>query len=181
MARAVADYVESFQHLAPVADYVVLNVSSPNTPGLRELQEANALEDLLRTITNENDRLSSPKPILLKIAPDLSDHAIATICDLCEARGVAGIIATNTTLDHSALRAKDETGGLSGRPLRVRSTAIVRFLRSRTLLPIIAAGGIYDAASAQEKLDAGADLLQIYTGYVFRGPQLLREISCAVA
>lgn len=177
---APADYLYSFRQLAPVSDYVVLNVSSPNTPGLRNLQERDALVALLRVVAEENARLPSPKPLLLKIAPDLSDDALADIVGVCEDFRLAGMIATNTTLDHGALPGNDEAGGLSGSPLRARATEVIRFLRSRTRLPLIGVGGISDAASAREKLEAGAELLQIYTGYIFRGPGVLREMSAAL-
>jgi dihydroorotate dehydrogenase len=174
--NAVADYLYSFRVLAPLADYVVLNVSSPNTPGLRSLQEHDALEQLLVAIRRDNEGVG--KPVLLKIAPDLSIAELEQIIAACEQHAVAGIIATNTTLDHSAISsARDQTGGLSGRPLREKSTAFVRAITSRSSLPVIASGGISDAASAREKLEAGAALLQIYTGYVYRGPGLLREIA----
>jgi dihydroorotate dehydrogenase len=173
--RAADDYIYSFRLLAPFADYVVLNVSSPNTPGLRSLQEHNPLAELLGAIRRENERAS--KPVLLKIAPDLSPSDLEQIIATSEQNGIAGIIATNTTLDHSAIGgSRDQTGGLSGRPLREKSTELVRAIRSRSSLPIIASGGISDAASAREKLEAGAQLLQVYTGYVYRGPGLLREI-----
>lgn len=175
--KAAADYLESFRRLAPIADYIVLNVSSPNTPGLRTLQEHDSLVGLLRVISDANARFSSPKPVLLKIAPDLSEESLAEIVSVCERFGLAGLIATNTTLDHAALIGSSEAGGLSGTPLRERSTAVIRFLRSQTRLPIIGVGGISDAASAREKLEAGAELLQLYSGYIFRGPSLLREIS----
>jgi len=178
---AATDYLYSFQRLAPVADYIVLNVSSPNTPGLRTLQEHEALVGLLRTMTSANAELASPKPLLLKIAPDLSEEALAEIAGACEKFGLAGIIATNTTLDHSALTSADEAGGLSGTPLRARATAVIRFLRTRTALPIVGGGGISDSGSAREKLEAGAELLQIYSGYIFRGPNLLREISASLS
>jgi dihydroorotate dehydrogenase len=175
---APADYLYSFRQLHPVADYLVLNVSSPNTPGLRTLQEHTALTALLRTIADENARLRSPKPILLKIAPDLSEKSLDEIAGAVEEFGLAGLIATNTTLDHSGIvDAIDQAGGLSGAPLRERSTAVVKFLRNRTRLPIIGVGGISDAASATEKWKAGAQLLQIYTGLIYRGPSLLREIA----
>ena len=178
LAEAPADYLYSFRQLHPVADYIVLNVSSPNTPGLRTLQEHAALVALLGAITGENARLSPPKPILLKIAPDLSDESLKEIVSAVEEFGLAGLIATNTTLDHSAIPpAVDEAGGLSGAPLRERATAVVRFLRHRTRLPIIGVGGISDAASAREKSEAGAQLLQIYTSLIYRGPNLLREIA----
>ena len=179
LEEAATDYLYSFRRLAPVADYIALNVSSPNTQGLRTLQEHDALVGLLRIITNANAGLTSPKPLLLKIAPDLSEEALAEIAGACEKFGLAGIIATNTTLDHSALTSADEAGGLSGTPLRARATAVIRFLRTRTALPIIGGGGICDPESAREKLEAGAQLLQIYSGYIFRGPNLLREISAS--
>jgi dihydroorotate dehydrogenase len=181
LENAAADYLDSFQRLAPVSDYIVLNVSSPNTPGLRTLQEHNALVELLRVIADANTRLSSPKPVLLKIAPDLSEEPLEEIVSVCERFDLAGIIATNTTLNHAALSGRDEAGGLSGIPLRERSTIVIRLLRSRTRLPIIGVGGIRDAVSAREKLEAGAELLQIYSGYIFRGPGLLREISASIS
>lgn len=173
--QAVDDYLYSFRLLAPLADYVVLNVSSPNTPGLRSLQEHDALERLLTAIRRENQR--AHKPILVKIAPDLSPTDLEQIVSTCEQSGIAGIIATNTTLDHSSIpESLDQTGGLSGRPLREKSTDFVRAIRARSQLAIIACGGISDAESAREKLQAGAQLIQLYTGYVYRGPGLLREI-----
>ena len=178
LAEASADYLYSFRQLHPVADYIVLNVSSPNTPGLRTLQEHAALVALLHVITDENARLSPPKPILLKIAPDLSDESLGEIVAAAEEFGLAGLIATNTTLDHSAISpADDEAGGLSGAPLRERSTAIVRFLRNRTRLPVIASGGVVDSESGREKIAAGAQLLQVYTGLVYRGPSLIAELA----
>ena len=177
--QAVDDYLYSFRLLAPLADYVVLNVSSPNTPGLRSLQEHDALEQLLRAIRRENE--IARKPVLLKIAPDLSLTELEQIIATSEQHGIAGIIATNTTLDHSAIpKSLDQTGGLSGRPLREKSTEFVRAIRTVSQLPIIASGGIFDPASAREKLEAGSQLLQVYTGYVYRGPGLLREIGGAV-
>jgi dihydroorotate dehydrogenase len=174
--NAVNDYLYSFRLLAPLADYVVLNVSSPNTPGLRSLQSHDALEQLLAAICRENGIFR--KSVLLKIAPDLSISELEQIIATCERNGIAGIIATNTTLNHSAIpSSRDQTGGLSGRPLREKSTELVRAITSRSSLPVIASGGISDAASAREKFDAGAQLLQVYTGYVYRGPGLLREIA----
>jgi dihydroorotate dehydrogenase len=174
--QAVEDYLYSFRLLARHADYIVLNVSSPNTPGLRSLQEHDALEQLLGAIRRENE--TARKPVLLKIAPDLSLSELEQIITACEEHAIAGIIATNTTLDHSAIpSARDQTGGLSGRPLREKSTEFVRAITSRSQLPVIASGGISDAASAREKLEAGAQLLQVYTGYVYRGPGFLREIA----
>jgi dihydroorotate dehydrogenase len=175
LEEAVDDYLYSFRSLAPLADYVVLNVSSPNTPGLRSLQERSALEQLLGAVRSENERLR--KPVLLKIAPDLSLADLEQIIATSEQNGVSGIIATNTTLDHSAIPTSvDQSGGLSGRPLREKSTEFIRAIRARSQIPIIASGGISDAASAREKLTAGAQLIQVYTGYIYRGPRLLREI-----
>jgi dihydroorotate dehydrogenase len=153
----------------------VLNVSSPNTPGLRSLQEHNALKQLLGAVRSENE--GARKPVLLKIAPDLSLSDLEKIIGTSEQTGIAGIIATNTTLDHSAIpKSLDQTGGLSGRPLREKSTDFIRAIRRQSQLPIIASGGVCDASSAREKFTAGAQLIQVYTGYVYRGPGLLREI-----
>lgn len=175
LEEAVDDYLYSLRLLAPLADYIVVNVSSPNTPGLRSLQEHNALNELLAAVRSENER--ARKPVLLKIAPDLSIADLEQIIATCEQNGIAGIIATNTTLDHSAIpRALDQSGGLSGRPLREKSTKFITAIRARSQLPIIASGGVSDAASARKKLAAGAQLIQVYTGYVYRGPGLLREI-----
>ncbi|MEN3369718.1 MAG: dihydroorotate dehydrogenase [Verrucomicrobiota bacterium] len=174
--EATSDYLYSFRLLHPFADYIVLNISSPNTPGLRSLQEHDALEELLRAIRHENQ--TNAKPVLIKIAPDLSLAELEPIIASCETNGIAGIIATNTTLDHSAIpTSRDQTGGLSGRPLREKSTEFVRAITTRSRLPVIASGGISDVESAREKLEAGAQLLQVYTGYIYRGPGLLREIA----
>jgi dihydroorotate dehydrogenase len=172
--QAPADYLESFRRLRNFGDYFVLNISSPNTPGLRSLQQPELLSILLRGIADEN---RTGKPILIKIAPDLSLAELDDIVVTCAEHQVAGIVATNTTRDHSALALpKDEAGGLSGLPLREKSTALVREIRARSTIPIIASGGIFDAASAREKFDAGAELIQLYTGFVYRGPGLLRGI-----
>ena len=173
---ATDDYLYSFRLLREFADYIVLNVSSPNTPGLRELQEPAALSELLRAIADKNQ--ITRKPILVKIAPDLSPSELDEIIATCEENQVAGIIATNTTLDHSSIPpALDQEGGLSGAPLREKSTALVRTITARSAIPVIASGGIFDAESAREKIEAGAQLLQVYTGYIYRGPALLREIT----
>jgi len=157
----------------------VLNVSSPNTPGLRELQEPAALSQLLRAIADKNQ--ITRKPILVKIAPDLSPNELDEIIATCEENKVAGIIVTNTTVDHSSIPpALDQEGGLSGAPLREKSTALVRATAARSTIPVIASGGIFDAESAREKIEAGAQLVQIYTGYIYRGPSLLREIAEAL-
>ena len=178
LAHAVDDYRFSFGKLAPFADYIALNVSSPNTPGLRELQERDALEELIRGIQKLNHQLITPLPVLVKIAPDMGWGQIGEIIEIATENGVAGLIATNTTLDHSSIpTGRDQTGGLSGAPVREKSTAFIRAIRERSRLPIIGVGGIMDAESAREKFEAGAVLVQVYTGFIYRGPGLLREIA----
>jgi dihydroorotate dehydrogenase len=178
MQEATEDYLFSFRKLAAFADYVALNVSSPNTPGLRSLQEKTALSNLLGAIRQEN---AGARPVLLKIAPDLTEPELDDVVAACETNQVTGLIATNTTIDHSAIpHDLDQEGGLSGKPLREKSTVMIRAIRARTQLPIIASGGIFDGESAREKLVAGAQLLQVYTGYIYRGPGLLREIVDAL-
>jgi dihydroorotate dehydrogenase len=175
LEEATGDYLYSFRLLREFADYIALNVSSPNTPSLRELQQPVALSRLLGAIRDEN-RLT-PKPLLVKIAPDLSPIELEEIIAICEQNGVAGIIATNTTLDHSSIPSvRDESGGLSGAPLRKKSTMLVRAIATRSKIPVVASGGIFNAESAREKFEAGAQLLEVYTGYIYRGPRLLREI-----
>lgn len=179
LTEATEDYLYSFRALCEFADYVVLNVSSPNTPGLRELQSPDALTGLLGAIGQEN--FVNRKPIVVKIAPDLTPDQLDEIISVCENNQVAAIIATNTTLDHSGIPTeRDEQGGLSGAPLRKKSTAFVRQIAARSTIPIIASGGIMDADSAREKIEAGAQLVQVYTGLIYRGPQLLREIASAL-
>jgi dihydroorotate dehydrogenase len=173
--EAADDYLYSFRLLRDFADYIVLNVSSPNTPGLRTLQEHDALRQLLHVMRKENQ--IARKRILLKIAPDLSIPDLEQVIAACEENDIAGIIATNTTIDHASIPpALDQAGGLSGLPLREKSTEFVRAITARSRLPVIASGGISDAESVREKLEAGAQLLQVYTGFVYRGPGLLREI-----
>jgi dihydroorotate dehydrogenase len=177
LENAASDYATSYNLLLPYGDYFVINVSSPNTPGLRSLQDSDSLAQIIRTLK----RIHSGKPLLVKIAPDLTDDAVREMAALAESEKLAGLIATNTTLDHSAIPTPaDKIGGLSGAPLRQRSTEVIRTLRSATQLPIIASGGIMDAASAKEKLDAGANLVQIYTGFVYNGPELIRDIVGAI-
>jgi dihydroorotate dehydrogenase len=179
LAEATEDYLYSFRLLREFADYIVLNVSSPNTPGLRELQGPDTLSELLSAIAAKN--LITRKPIVVKIAPDLAPGELERIVSTCEANKVAGIIATNTTIDHSSIPdAQDEEGGLSGVPLREKSTALIRQIVASSTIPVIASGGIMDADSAREKIEAGAQLLQIYTGLIYRGPGLLREIAAAL-
>jgi dihydroorotate dehydrogenase len=173
--RATDDYVCSYRLLRDFADYITLNVSSPNTPGLRELQEPAALSRLLHAIRNEPGPIA--KPLVVKISPDLSPVELEAVLAACEENEVAGIIATNTTLDHSSIPPElDEEGGLSGAPLREKSTALVRSIAANSKIPMIASGGICDAKSAHEKFEAGAQLVQLYTGFVYRGPRLIREI-----
>jgi dihydroorotate dehydrogenase len=175
LEQATEDYLFSFRMLRDFADYITLNISSPNTPGLRELQEPERLSELLHAIGNEAG--TAPKPLVVKISPDVSDAELTAILAVCEENGVSGIIATNTTLDHSSIAPQlDQTGGLSGTPLREKSTVLVREINARSTIPVIASGGIFDAHSAREKFQAGAQLIQLYTGLVYRGPQLLREI-----
>ncbi len=179
LEEAAGDYLHSFRQLQEFADYVVLNVSSPNTPGLRALQAEEALANLLQQIQQENR--ATRKPILLKIAPDLSANELEGIIATCERAEIAGIVATNTTLDHSSLGdARDEAGGLSGTPLRGKATDFIRAIKRQTRLPIIGVGGIMSGEDAREKFEAGASLVQIYTGYIYRGPGLLREIADAL-
>jgi dihydroorotate dehydrogenase len=175
LEQATDDYFYSFRLLRDFADYIALNISSPNTPGLRELQEPEKLSELLYAISNEAG--TAPKPLVVKISPDLSGAELKAILAVCEENGVSGIIATNTTLDHSFIPPQlDQAGGLSGAPLREKSTALVREIAARSTIPVIASGGIFDAESAREKFQAGAVLIQLYSGLVYRGPQLLREI-----
>jgi dihydroorotate dehydrogenase len=159
----------------------VVNVSSPNTPNLRALQDKEPLTHLLQTLQNENLKKSTPKPILLKIAPDLTDEQLLDIIDIVHITQIAGVIATNTTLSRANLidAQKDEQGGLSGKPLTQRSTEVIKFLsdHSQKSFPIIGVGGIHSAKDAQEKLDAGASLIQLYTGFVYEGPGLIRRIN----
>jgi dihydroorotate dehydrogenase len=183
--HAVEDYVQSFRRLRDLGDYFVVNVSSPNTPGLRSLQASENLAPIVAALQAENrDR----KPLLVKIAPDLEWEAIATVLDLAQTHGLAGIIATNTTIRREGLkterilqtgnRVTEEAGGLSGAPLRERSTAVIRFLyqHSQGQLPIIGVGGIFTAQDAWEKLTAGATLLQVYTGWIYGGPEMVRQV-----
>ncbi len=174
LEEAPGDYAASFRQLASLGDYFVVNVSSPNTPGLRDLQAVGALRGVLRAVRRENPMR---RPVLVKIAPDLSEESLMEVAVAAEEEGAAGLVATNTTLNHSALPVQsDQTGGLSGRPLRARSTEVVRILRRATALPLIGVGGVEDAASAHEKIAAGASLVQLYTALVFAGPFVARRI-----
>lgn len=184
---AAADYAASLDRLWPYADYLAINVSSPNTPGLRDLQEHSALDGLLGAIAEVNraraaDVRRDPIPTLVKIAPDLEPAQLDAVVDLAIGRGVAGLIVGNTTLDRSAVVGHPravEAGGLSGRPLGARSTALVRHVasRARGRLVIVGVGGIFSGADAWEKIAAGACLVQLYTGLVYEGPSLPRRIA----
>ena len=178
LAEATADYLLSFERLQNYGDYFVLNVSSPNTPGLRSLQDAAALRELMETVQRRN---TERRPLLVKIAPDLDWGPIEEILALAQEHGLAGIIATNTTVDHSSVpEAARTTGGLSGAPLRARATEVVRFIAERSALPVIAVGGIFSAEDAMEKFDVGAALVQLYTGFIYEGPGLVRRICDAL-
>ncbi|MBJ7881221.1 quinone-dependent dihydroorotate dehydrogenase [Gelidibacter salicanalis] len=182
--EAVNDYMICFDALFDYVDYFVVNVSSPNTPNLRALQEKKPLTDLLQTLQNKNNLKENRKPILLKIAPDLTDEQLLDIIDIVSITQIDGVIATNTTISRDGLQSenKDEMGGLSGRPLTKRATEVVRFLaeKSNKAFPIIGVGGIHSPNDALEKLDAGADLVQLYTGFIYEGPQLIKEINTAI-
>jgi dihydroorotate dehydrogenase len=180
---AVSDYIKCFDSLFDVVDYFVVNVSSPNTPGLRELQEKEPLKKILNTLQQRNKKNDLSKPILLKIAPDLTNAQLDDIVEIVLETGIAGVIATNTTLSREGLTSaenlKTESGGLSGKPLASRSTEVIRYLskKSGKAFPIIAVGGIHSAEDALEKLHSGASLVQIYTGFIYEGPGLVKEIN----
>jgi dihydroorotate dehydrogenase len=186
--QAVEDYVKCFRTLHPVVDYFVVNVSSPNTPGLRALQDKGPLLGILARLKALSGELGT-KPILLKIAPDLTDAQLDEVVEVVKASGIDGIVATNTTIARAGLRTPAATvenmgaGGLSGAPLRVRSLEVLRYLRARLPRPfvLIGVGGIDSAEAAMERIDAGADLVQVYTGLVYEGPALLQRINRAFA
>lgn len=182
--EAVNDYIYCFNALFDYVDYFVVNVSSPNTPNLRALQDKAPLTHLLSTLKKLNDKKESPKPILLKIAPDLSNDQLLDIIDIVTTVNIDGVIATNTTLNREGLQSthKTEVGGLSGKPLTKRSTEVIRFLvkESNNAFPIIGVGGIHTPEDALEKLDAGAALVQLYTGFVYEGPAAIRNINRAL-
>jgi len=179
------DYLRCFEVLFPWVDYFVVNVSSPNTPNLRELQDKAPLTNLLNLLQTENKKQLAPKPILLKIAPDLTNSQLDDIADIVRETGIAGIIATNTTISRDGLQTPENTlqnigaGGLSGAPVRERSMAVIRYLRHKmgAGAVIIGVGGIDSAEAAKEKLAAGADLIQVYTGMIYEGPGLIRAIN----
>jgi dihydroorotate dehydrogenase len=170
---ATNDYVRSFQRLQLLGDYFVLNVSSPNTPDLRKLQEKEPIGELFKAVQQRNPG----KPLLVKIAPDLSFQQVDQILELAEECQLAGIVATNTTIDHQAIpEDRRQQGGLSGKPLRARSLEMLRHIKSHSSLPVVSVGGIMNVDDAKERFDAGAALVQVYTGFVYHGPRLVREI-----
>ena len=179
--NAVDDYKICFDTLFDHVDYFVVNVSSPNTPNLRELQDKEPLTNLLQTLQNKNAKKSKQKPILLKIAPDLSDDQLLDIIDIIKHTKIAGVIATNTTISREGLKSqsKIEVGGLSGKPLADRSTEVIRFLseKSNKAFPIIGVGGIHSVNDALKKIEAGAYLVQLYTGFIYEGPKLIKNIN----
>ncbi|GIJ96623.1 dihydroorotate dehydrogenase (quinone) [Capnocytophaga stomatis] len=179
--QAVDDYSICFEKLFPYVNYFVVNVSSPNTPNLRTLQEKEPLTLLLNTLQKLNSQKEKPKPILLKIAPDLTNEQLLDIIDIVKETKIAGVIATNTTISRERLQSPDrnETGGLSGKPLTKRSTEVIRFLseKSGKAFPIIGVGGIHSVEDALEKLEAGASLIQLYTGFIYEGPKLIKDIN----
>ncbi|CAM3554752.1 quinone-dependent dihydroorotate dehydrogenase [Zobellia roscoffensis] len=188
---AVSDYLICFNALFDHVDYFVVNVSSPNTPGLRELQDKEPLTALLLELKKENTSLASQKqqkekPILLKIAPDLTDDQLLDIIAIVDDTKIDGVIATNTTIERKDLKSEEsltkEMGGLSGKPLTNRSTEVIRFLadKSNKAFPIIGVGGIHSKKDALEKLEAGADLIQLYTGFIYEGPGLIKRINKAI-
>jgi len=182
--QAVEDYLICFDALFPYVDYFVVNVSSPNTPNLRALQDKEPLTHLLKTLKEHNQKKETPRPILLKIAPDLSEDQLLDIIDIVKSIKIDGVIATNTTLNREGLVSenKDQLGGLSGKPLAHRSTEVIRFLseKSNHAFPIIGVGGIHSAQDAIDKLKAGASLVQLYTGFVYEGPALVKRINKAL-
>jgi len=178
---AVDDYLICFNELFDVVDYFVVNVSSPNTQNLRALQDKEPLTKLLKTLQEENHKKEKTKPILLKIAPDLTDDQLLDIIDIVKITKIDGVIATNTTISRDNLIShnKNETGGLSGKPVKERSTEVIRFLseKSNKAFLIIGVGGIHSAKDAQEKIEAGADLIQLFTGFIYEGPALVKKIN----
>jgi dihydroorotate dehydrogenase len=193
LEEAVGDYLDSLRLLADRADYIAVNVSSPNTPGLRSLQDRAALTELLTALVAEAETLAirdrtpaGPVPIFVKIAPDLTEPALDEVVEVCEAAGIQGLIATNTTLSrdgigYSDLHLAPEAGGLSGTPLARRARQVVAHLSDRTSMPIIGVGGIGSVDDARAMIDAGAGLLQVYTGFIYSGPALIDRINQEVS
>jgi dihydroorotate dehydrogenase len=186
--KALKDYMVCFERLYPLVDYFVVNVSSPNTPNLRELQDKEPLKALLKALIAERNTKQVFRPILLKIAPDLTDQQLDDIVEISLELKLDGLVATNTTISREGLISSQTQveqcgqGGLSGRPLHKRSTAVIRYLHEKTdgKIPIIGVGGIHSPEDAMEKLEAGASLLQLYTGFVYEGPSLIKRINKAI-
>ena len=186
--EAANDYAICFEKLFSYVDYFAVNVSSPNTPGLRDLQEKKPLTALLNSLQDLNNKKDKRKPILLKIAPDLTNEQLDDIITIVADTKIDGVIATNTTIDRSGLKTDKNkvdaigNGGLSGKPVGLRSTQVIKYLadKSNRAFPIIGVGGIHSAEDALEKLDAGATLLQVYTGFIYEGPSLVKRINKAI-
>jgi len=186
--KAVEDYEICFEKLFPFVDYFVVNVSSPNTPGLRDLQQKEPITALLNRLQELNSQKEKRKPVLLKIAPDLTNEQLDDIIEIVADTKIDGVVATNTTIDRSGLKTdktKSEAignGGLSGQPVKARSTEVITYLsvKSNKAFPIIGVGGIHSADDALEKIDAGACLVQIYTGFIYEGPSLIKRINKAI-
>jgi dihydroorotate dehydrogenase len=186
--NAIDDYAYCFKKLFDVVDYFVVNVSSPNTPNLRALQEKEPLQALLMHLQNLNLSYPNPKPILLKIAPDLNESQLDDVIDIVQTVRLSGIVATNTTIDREGLTANKKmiadtgAGGVSGKPLKQRSTEIIRYIhqKSEGKIPMIAVGGIFNGDDAREKLEAGASLVQVYTGFIYQGPAIAKNICKAI-
>jgi dihydroorotate dehydrogenase len=183
--EAIDDYVKCFEALHPHVQYFVVNVSSPNTPNLRALQDKGPLTEILSELKKRNSTKTDPKPILLKIAPDLTNEQLDDIVEIAATTKIEGVIATNTTIDRSSLTTDKDVvdnigaGGVSGKPVANRSTEVIRYLKEKSggELIIIGVGGIHSADDAQEKLDAGASLVQVYTGFIYEGPMLVKRIN----
>ena len=186
--KAVDDYVICFEKLFDHVDYFVVNVSSPNTPGLRDLQDKGPLLNILNTLQKKNRAKANQKPILLKIAPDLNNHQLDDIVEIVKLSQISGVVATNTTIERSGLNSDSKfleaigNGGLSGKPIASRSTEVIRYIyeKSKGSFPIIGVGGIYSEQSAREKLDAGASLVQLYSGFIYEGPSLIKRINSSL-
>jgi dihydroorotate dehydrogenase len=187
--EAIADYLFCLDTLHPYVDYFVVNVSSPNTPNLRALQEKEPLKKLLQSVKTANAHKDKPKPILLKIAPDLTDGQLDDIIQIVQETKIDGVIATNTSIDRSLLQNDKNTadsigvGGISGKPLKERSTEVIRYLSSKSgrSFPIIGVGGIFNQEDAVEKLEAGASLVQVYSGLIYEGPCIIKKIKKGLA
>ncbi len=186
---AVNDYLKCFKTLFDLVDYFVINISSPNTPGLRDLQQIEPIRTLFKAMVAENEHYQTPKPLFVKLAPDMSNDQLNAIVDIAVEERIHGIIASNTTISRTGLKTNPEfvesigQGGLSGKPLSSRSTEVVRLIRQRAgnKLAIIASGGICSGQDALDKLEAGADLVQIYTGFIYEGPGLIKQINKKIA